>query len=90
MSTEAFAYPTLCKERKGWGTRRLVARRTVVKEDGETAIDTLRRYGFSPGNDPQPAAPHADCQDSESLLPPRRHRLRFVNQPLKPAMWQTK
>jgi hypothetical protein len=26
MSTQAFAYPTLCKERKGWGTRTFAAR----------------------------------------------------------------
>jgi hypothetical protein len=25
ISIQTFAYPTLCKERKGWGTRRLVA-----------------------------------------------------------------
>jgi hypothetical protein len=28
MSTPAFAYPTLCQERKGWGTRTFVARTT--------------------------------------------------------------
>jgi hypothetical protein len=28
MWTQAFAYPTLCKERKGWGTRSLAARPT--------------------------------------------------------------
>jgi hypothetical protein len=29
MSTQTFAYPTLCKERKGWGTRRFAARPMV-------------------------------------------------------------
>jgi hypothetical protein len=57
MSTPAFAYPTLCKERKGWGTRTFVARTTKVEKvakrlgtrggDGRTNI-TAALISFSP------------------------------------------
>ena len=32
ISIPTVAYPTLCKERKGWGTRRFVALATVSKQ----------------------------------------------------------
>jgi hypothetical protein len=43
MSTPAFAYPTLCQERKGWGTRTLVAR-TTKGEKVAQRLGTLEAF----------------------------------------------